>query len=93
MALRWAEFKKLPEAQAVTAISLFERDGAKQWFTTITRPNSIEQLEEVFRRRYVIKSTHAGLWKDLVEAYDMTQQTGQSVDDFITLIEKKAQKG
>ena len=62
MALRWAEYKKLSEAQAVAAISLFLRDGANQWFTTITRQNSVAQLEEVFRRRYVIKSTHDGLF-------------------------------
>jgi len=88
----WIQYKRLRDDSAVAAAALLLRDGALQWFNSLDRSTkgSIEKFEDAFKRRYV--ELKVDQWKDVVAMFDLKQATGQSVEDFLALVKKKAKK-
>ena len=89
----WIIVRKYEPHQAAAAAGLFLRDGAKHWYNSLpesTRMDSIGEFLTAFEKRYV-KVAH-NEWKANTEFYDVTQKSTQTVHDYFTELEFKAQK-
>ena len=86
----WLVFKALKDKTTeVPAISLLLRDNARAWFQTLpTIDLTLDRFERYFMDRYV--SQKENKWQDMVALYDVMQKSGQSVADFITAVQIKA---
>ena len=89
---KYTVVKKFDSTQAAASASLFLRDAAKSWYNSLP-PRVTESLDEfihAFNERYV-QPNHLQ-WKIETEIYDVVQKPSQTVHDYLTEMQFKAQR-
>ena len=89
---KYTVVKKFDSTQAAASASLFLRDAAKSWYNSLP-PRVTESLDEflqAFNERYV-QPNHLQ-WKIETEIYDVVQKPNQTVHDYLTEMQFKAQR-
>ena len=88
----WVTYKGLSGEKGMAALALFMKKGAHEWFLSLgeTQRTNWKAFSDAFRDRYLVQEATA--WKEQTQIYEITQKPDQSVDDYITLILKKARK-
>lgn len=87
---RWKAYKQYADGPTLAALPFLLKYGALRWFDT--QPQNVQTvfdyLKAAFRERYF--SVGRDKWKKADKLWAMQQKTGQTVDDFITEVEKSA---
>jgi len=86
----WSVYRKLVYPEKLGAIVLFLKDSAKHWYASVA-PGDKDMYAKM--RTALItqfKRDNMGRWRDIKSLWGQTQGTTESVEHFITEIEKKA---
>jgi hypothetical protein len=88
----WSTFRAMTGAQKSAALPLLLKDGAALWFNTQSQNtrDSFTRLREALIQRYGPNPSDA--WKRSAELWLIRQLPNQTVDDFLTTVQKAAQR-
>ena len=88
----WLTYKGLTGEKAMSAIALFLRGGAHEWFGALSdqERRDLDEFTTLFRQRYL--KPELNRWRDSTRLFDLKQEIGQSAEDFITLAIKQSKK-
>ena len=91
--MNWVVYKRLHAEAAMAAVALLLKEGALQWFYNLQDDirSSMADFTREFKQRYITPN-ETNRWKDIVAVYEVKQTDGQSVNDFIDLVQKKGLK-
>ena len=89
----WLVYKKLNAETALAAVALLLKEGALQWYNNLEEDatTSIAAFTREFQTRYITPD-ETNKWKYIVTVFDVKPAAGQSVDDYIGLVQKKGTK-
>ena len=91
--MNWVVYKRLNAEAAMAAVALLLKEGALQWFYNLQDDirSSMADFTREFKQRYITPN-ETNRWKDIVAVYEVKQTDGQSVNDYIDLVQKKGLK-
>ena len=91
--MNWVVYKRLNAEAAMAAVALLLKEGALQWFYNLQDDiqGSMADFTREFKQRYITPN-ETNRWKDIVAVYEVKQTDGQSVNDYIDLVQKKGLK-
>ena len=88
----WGAFKNMNNEKILGLMPLLLKDGARLWFDALHNDirGDFRRVREAFLEQY--RRDRATRWRDAASVWATTQQPHQSVDSYLTDIQKKAMK-
>src|ERR1043165_1435801 len=86
----WAAYRKLADAERLRAVALLLKDSAKHWYKNVASAEKDIYQKVKDAMIIQIKRDNVGRWRDIKSLWGLTQGATESVEHFITEVQKKA---